>query len=299
MDRNERTRKILEASSKAYPWTRGAFTPPGLEVMTAVQRLGPSFQAPKLALNIPKFPVISSGLRGEALFGGLDRASKLTAPMLRFTEAMARAGRELRLLDEAGWLPHYTTPFDDLQSFETAEEVAGFLEAHYRERWSDVRASLEAHLGLYAVDDTAKGAFRKALDLHQDGHYGAAVLYVFPAIERLARQELHNGQLSGFASQPRLRELAGELYADQIEPGGFRGMALYQCLDDHLYSQLKTAEALEAARLDPIPNRHAAIHGLIDYDTHQSSVNALIMADYVLQVFTAVKADGGASDAAA
>lgn len=299
MDRDERAREILEASSKAYPWIRVAFMPPGLEVMNAVQRLGASFQVPRLPLNIPKFPVISLGLSGNPLLGGLDWVSKFTAPMLRFTEAMTRAGRELRLLDEAGWLPHYTTPFDDLEGFETAEEVARFLEAHYRECWSDVRASLEAHLDLYAVDDVAKGAFRKAFDLHQDGYYGAAVLYVFPAIERLARQELHQGRLSGFASQPQLRELAGQLYADQIEPGGFRGMALYQCLDDHLYSQLKTTEALETARLDPVPNRHAAIHGLIDYDTHQSSVNALIMADYVLQVFTAVKADVGCSDAAA
>lgn len=300
MDRNERSRKILEASSLAFPWTKVGFVPPGLEVMRAVQSLRTPFQLPNLALNITKVPAgITAGLNGKALFGGLDWVSKLTAPMLRFTQAMARAGRELRLLDEAGWLPHYTTPFDDLEGLETAEDVAGFLEAHYRTHWSDVRASLEAHLLLYAVDDQAKASFRIALDLHEDGYHGAAVLHVFPAIERLARQELHNGQLSGFASQPQLRELAGKLYADQIEPGGFRGMALYQCLDDHLYSQLKTAEALEAARLDPVPNRHAAIHGLIDYDTHQSSVNALIMADYVLQVFGALKADSGSCDAAA
>lgn len=299
MDKHERTRRIFEASSKAFPWAKVPFTPPGLNIMRAVERLNTPFRVtklvPNLALNLPASPLIS-GINTTALFGGLDWVTRMTAPMHRVLDFMAKAGRELQLLDEAGWLPHYTTPFERLEAVETADDLNAILDEHYRSNWAEVRASLESHLTLYGVDDKAKRVFRKALDLHEGGFYDAAVLYVFPEIERLARAELHDGKLDGFTSQRRLRELAGELYADQIEPGGFRGMTLFQCLDEHLYEQVKTVEKLEAARQDPVPNRHAAIHGLVDYDNHQSSINVLIMADYVLQVFSAVKASGGQSN---
>ena len=35
----------------------------------------------------------------------------------------------------------------------------------------------------------------------------------------------------------------------------------------------------------PIPNRHAAMHGLVPYPTHKHSLNMLILADYVFRVF--------------
>lgn len=299
MDQHERTRRIFEASSKAFPWAKVPFTPPGLKIMQGLGHLNTPFRTinlvPKLALNLPPSPVISV-INTKALFGGLDWMTRMTAPMHRVLDFMSKAGRELKLFDEAGWLPHYTTPFERLETLEGAEALNALLDEHYRTNWAEVRASLESHLTLYGVDDKAKRVFRRAMDLHEGGFYDAAVLYIFPEIERLARAELHDGQLDGFTSQRRLRELASEFYSDQIQPGGFRGMTLFQCLDDHLYSRVKTADALEAARNDPVPNRHAAIHGLVDYDSHQSSVNVLIMADYVLQVFSAVKASGGLSN---
>jgi hypothetical protein len=36
---------------------------------------------------------------------------------------------------------------------------------------------------------------------------------------------------------------------------------------------------------DAVPNRHAALHGYCVYDNAQSSLNALIMADYMLHLF--------------
>jgi hypothetical protein len=43
---------------------------------------------------------------------------------------------------------------------------------------------------------------------------------------------------------------------------------------------VKTPERLAEVAADPVPNRHAALHGLVVYSTRQASMNALIMAEY-------------------
>jgi hypothetical protein len=43
---------------------------------------------------------------------------------------------------------------------------------------------------------------------------------------------------------------------------------------------------------DPVPNRHAAIHGLIVYNSFWHSLNVIFMTDYAFQVVTALKAPG-------
>ena len=40
-----------------------------------------------------------------------------------------------------------------------------------------------------------------------------------------------------------------------------------------------------------MPNRHATVHGLVTYRTMQSSLNALIMTEFMYQVIPAVKAN--------
>ena len=39
---------------------------------------------------------------------------------------------------------------------------------------------------------------------------------------------------------------------------------------------------------DPVPNRHAVIHGLISYSTAQNSINTLIMVDFMFHLIGVV-----------
>ena len=48
----------------------------------------------------------------------------------------------------------------------------------------------------------------------------------------------------------------------------------------HLYSNVKAPQRLSEVEADPVPNRHAALHGLVVYASAQASLNALIMAEY-------------------
>lgn len=43
-------------------------------------------------------------------------------------------------------------------------------------------------------------------------------------------------------------------------------------------------------RNTPAPNRHAALHGFLPYDTAKNSINMLVMADFLFQVICALKA---------
>nr|WP_314434005.1 hypothetical protein [uncultured Brevundimonas sp.] len=288
IDPTERTRRILQAAARGM-------TLPALNIPVFRP---PAWLAINTALNLPKFAVEPEFVRtARVLSRSFDWIKPLTEPMRRLSEFMAVHGRRHKLLEEAGWLPHYTTPFERLDETDDAVEIGRMLEAHYVAEWPTVRSAFLEHLARYDIDAEARAVFRLALDLHEQGHYRAVSPLLFPEIERLARIRLHDGQLKGFTSQRRLRERAGRLSPGVTEPSGIHGLQLYQRLDDHLYKPVDTIEDVEAARLDPVPNRHAVLHGLIAYGTHQNSLNALIMMDFVFQIFSAIAEE--ANDAAA
>lgn len=188
-------------------------------------------------------------------------------------------------LERVGWLPHYTTPFDELEDLGDAQ-VEEILDRHYVDGWLAIRAAITKQLETYDVDAIAKAALTEALDDHETGRYRSAVVLLFIEIERLARQELHGGALDGISSVKRLQELAGEMSLGDVSPGGAAGLRLYKKLIKHLYEQVKTPDALAACAADPVPNRHAVIHGLLVYASHRNSLNTIFIADYILQVIS-------------
>ena len=63
------------------------------------------------------------------------------------------------------------------------------------------------------------------------------------------------------------------------------GLELFGVLINHLYEQVNDINRQQFINL-PIPNRHAAIHGLIVYSSMKNSFNTIIMADYIFQIVT-------------
>lgn len=223
----------------------------------------------------------------QKVTGGFSEAFKRqTALFARIT----LTNQEIQRIEAAGWLPHYTTPYDTIADFnDDAEALSAHLEAYYRTEWTGVRETfLEKQKG-YAISAEAKETFAQALDAHGHGLYRLTARSLFPELERVAREELHGGMLKPITSQKELKELAGKLSLHDTEPGGLYGWALFSKFFDHLYEYTTTPEALAAATADPVPNRHAALHGLLSYETPRHSMNALIMADFILQVICAVK----------
>lgn len=205
---------------------------------------------------------------------------------------LARRANQHVLFDTAGWLPHYTTPFTLITDNTDVDDLSALLNVYYCQNWTHVRAEFEARLFMLEVDDDAKATFSEALDVHGHGLYRATPRLLFPEIERIARAELPNGGVGGMASLKELREAAGHLGLSELAPkGGGPVFAQFARMANHIYEHVSTPEQVADLANDYVPNRHAVIHGLVTYRTMQSSLNALIMTEFMYQVIHAMKAN--------
>ena len=62
------------------------------------------------------------------------------------------------------------------------------------------------------------------------------------------------------------------------------GMTLFIRLTEHLYLSFWDEAKREELRADPVPNRHAAIHGMIVYKSVWNALNVIFMADLAYQI---------------
>lgn len=202
-------------------------------------------------------------------------------PFEKILKKLSLNNKRCDFLEKSGWLPHYTTPFELVDS--EPENFSELMTGFYIENWSDIREQIEERvLSLANIDDEAKDTLITALNIHEQGNYKFVVRGLFPEIERLSRQKLRDGsnKFMPIASQKELREnlggvpITGELFV----------LALYDKINQHLYSEVKSEENLEKLKLNAVPNRHAALHGLVTYNSMQNSLNVIFIADYLLQV---------------
>ncbi|KTE19890.1 hypothetical protein ATE66_19795 [Sphingopyxis sp. H107] len=57
----------------------------------------------------------------------------------------------------------------------------------------------------------------------------------------------------------------------------------------HLYEHVDNEGDIERCKNDPVPNRHAAIHGFVAYSTEHNSFNAIVMAETMLSLIADLK----------
>ncbi|MDE0103554.1 MAG: hypothetical protein OXN89_14355 [Bryobacterales bacterium] len=210
--------------------------------------------------------------------------------LVTVSRVLTRRIQSAQVLDDAGWLPHYSTPFDRVDECDgDVEALRELLWQHYQERWPEVRKGIESRLMRYEVDDEAKATFFEALAAHQAGLYRSVCRVLMLEIERVSRKELHGDAIGNFTRQKLLCDLAAQLPISSVEPGGFYGLVLFKRLSEHLYQGVRDDEARQRFARDPIPNRHAAVHGLVVYSSKQNSLNVMFMADFVFQVIASLK----------
>ena len=148
-------------------------------------------------------------------------------------------------------------------------QLSTSIEKYYQENWPRIEAALSARVDDYAIDDEAKSAFREALALHGAKHFRSVVRLLFPEIERVATTD---GSLKRFVNKKRLKpipllqELAGRLSLSDVSsaPRIFWD-GTFERLTDHLYVSVWTAGETAQMEADAVPNRHAAVHGLVVY----------------------------------
>lgn len=159
------------------------------------------------------------------------------------TKKIAEIWRNTQVLDDAGWLPHYSTSFAIVEGCGgDITMLRACLEKHYQEGWQGIRRDIESRIASYDIDDEAKATVREALTAHEHGLYRSVCRVLLPEIERVARKELHGDRLEHITSQPRLKELAGNLAPASTEPRGLYGLNLFRRLTEHLYENVRTEQ---------------------------------------------------------
>ena len=224
----------------------------------------------------------------------------------------ARQNREWthakEVLAKAGWVPHYTNPGDIEELGEDVEAIQCRLLKYYEENWQSVRTEIELRLAEYRIDEEAKATFDEALSAHEAGLYRCVCRVLFPEIERLLRTQVPTGGMNEVIEQvinesPSLAEWA---------PNGLREFAIFELLVKSLkeyegiyakhermegphrsplyglFVNVWTDEQKDQVRRDPVPNRHAAMHGLVVYSSPLNSLNMIFVADYIFQVLSSL-----------
>jgi hypothetical protein len=261
----------------------------------------------------PNFATVASSWQqnSQAIAESLQSIGKVWREVVQssfapFQQVFARIAAEQKkaeLVERIGWLPHYTTPFHliDVEAHDEAF-VQALLTEYYVDRWHAVEAQFLENLNAYHIDEEAKATFKEALDAHRHGLFRSVPRTLFPEIERIACNEIYGGKRTIFeetrrgkqkainiTSLPGISEAARDLPASEMLSYEF-GMQLFTKMEEHLYARVgDDAEQIAKFASDPVPNRHATLHGIISYGSCQNSLNALMMTDFMFHLISRVK----------
>ena len=207
-------------------------------------------------------------------------------------EPFIEARRRGQLLERHEWFPHYTMPEFLFGGHIDDVDFNALVLAYYRENWAEVRQMIEQNLSGCPVDGETKAAFHEALDSHESGRYLSVCRNLIPELERLVRIHLYGDKVGSFSVEKQMGNYFGNLPASVFPDRSLAGIG-FKYLQSHLYAHIKDEADRERYVNHQIPNRHAAIHGLVTYDSVPNSLNSIFVADYVLQLITACKAFEG------
>ena len=214
----------------------------------------------------------------------LDKWSRIAEAaaeaMERIRPALKRFDERKRIhdaLDKVGWLPHPSVPY---LLVEGCGNDFALLDAriseYYRTRWTEIRDEMESGLAEYHIDEEAREMFREALIAHESGLYRCICRSLFPEIERIID--------AGHRSEPMIEKLLASGDPTNRQVRELFDRVMLERIRKHAYEQVWTEDQRERFERDPVPNRHAAIHGRVAYSTHKHSMNMLILTDYVFRI---------------
>ena len=237
---------------------------------------------------------------GKAVTPFVEAVTSHLEPVARTMHAMAERQRISDLMVEAGWLHHQTTPLGLFADPEVgAQEVCDKLNEYYEENWISLRVAIESQFNDYDVDDEAKATVREAIDAHGYGLYRSVCRLLFPEIERVLRTEI----LKRTTGQVSYKNLIEGRSLHELLPGGWYDIdylshlmmslkgSSESVLTDRIFGLFRYVNECHLPRLerDPVPNRHAAMHGYVSYSSPQNSLNAIFVADYFFRLVSSLK----------
>ena len=241
----------------------------------------------------PVIPTLDTRLPQTSLLNSLTRtisaASRLydisinpilTRHIERFTQGLQ--------FQNSGWFPHHTFPTHLLADNDDDTVTDEIILSYYHDNWSRVRQEIEEDLSTYLINDDSKEALRQALIAHENGLYLLVCPGLFAEVERAVRVCLYGNRVGGISVVSQLEDNLNRLPISAL-PDRSLGFVGFNQLTNHLYESIRTDADRKLFSDSAVPNRHAAIHGLLTYSSEKNSLNAIFIAVYVFQLLTAIK----------
>ena len=225
-------------------------------------------------------------------------------PVARGLVAMSEWHQLRKVLNAAGWLPHYTTPLDLVTDCSgDICDVRNKLNEYYKQNWPSVRRTIESQIAEYNVDEEAKATFREALYAHGYGLHRSVCRVLFPEIERVLRAELFEHKTGNVPYKKIVETLVDDKTLGDFLPGGWFDFDYFghltaairqrsdDALDERIFGLFRRVDEddLQRVEQDLVPNRHAAMHGYVSYSSPQHSLNVIFVADYMFRLISSFK----------
>ena len=218
----------------------------------------------------------------------LQRLNEWSVKAVPYLQAFQEWDRAVEALNAVGWLPYRSE--GPLHLIRECRDDLVLLDKrfsdYYRAHWSEIRDEMELRLADYHVDEEARATFREALSAHESGLYRCVCRVLFPEIERVVGVGHRKDRI--LEKLTATRDLAYLAFRERF------GLILVDKLMDHMYESDIQPKRFEK---NAVPNRNAAMHGLVQYSTHKHSMNMLILTDYIFEILPAIqKANGTRTD---
>ncbi|MCC8948217.1 hypothetical protein H8A97_24680 [Bradyrhizobium sp. Arg62] len=210
-----------------------------------------------------------------------------TAEQLEIFKQLSELEIQKRALERIGLLPHRSMPVSLLAESDD-DVLRTSLQQHYTENWERISDSIRERVNSFAIDDEAKAVMGEALEAHRNGHYRSVCRLLLPEIERVARVELEGNRAGPVNMKKVMVSAALDLPLSETRLNGYFALQLFDHLADHLYVHVDEKNRLQLEQ-DPVPNRHAAIHGIVVYRSFWNSLNVIFMTDFAFQIMAATK----------
>lgn len=210
-----------------------------------------------------------------------------SAEQLEIFKQLSELEVQKRALERIGLLPHRSMPVS-LLTEQDDDVLRSSLQQHYTENWERIGDGIRERVNSFDIDDEAKAVMAEALDAHRNGHYRSVCRLLLPEIERVARVEFEGNRAGPVNMKKVMVEPALDLPLSKTRLNGYFVLLLFDHLADHLYVHVDEKNRLELQQ-DPVPNRHAAIHGIVVYRSFWNSLNVIFMTDFAFQLMAAIK----------
>ena len=247
----------------------------------------------RLVGTAPAIPTLTMCLPQISQLGSLARTMFATSRLITASPSpilMRQIERsQLRLkLERTGWFPHHTFPLHLLADDDDDTVTDELILAYYSDNWARVRQEIEEDLSNYLINDDSKEALRQVLIAHENGLYLLVCPGLFAEMERAVRVCLYDNQVGRISIVKQIKDNFGVL-PSAVFPDRALGLVGFRQLINHVYESIPTDADRERFSDSPVPNRHAAIHGLVTYSSEKSSLNTIFIAAYFFQLLTTTK----------